>query len=579
MLGAWIGNQTKDDAPWETIIDKINSNLERWKHLHPTLNGRKLIIQVVVGGHTQFLANAQGMPKHIENALKRIIKSFMWDDDSSPRITCNTLCHPIHEGGLGLLDITARNEAIDIIWLKKYLNFSLTCPIWAAITDIIIQELAPRWIVDEIEYHPFLQCWNIPTPGPANTNISNDIKRMLRIAKKYKTNLAAICLTPHLNTQLPTWYHLATETRLMLGMATKCLIKKHKATIVADLLRTSTRVRNAETEHRPSPYCQCQDCELDKQKDCLNPHACATEASIRLQLIAPKLNPLARPPSNDNLSLTATRKTNNETARRTNQDITFNPTITSRTNLTECFRIFTDPGRISNSPATRHHTQPQEMGLPPITMYTNGACFNNGKEDARSGSGIWFGQNDSRNTALKVPGKAQSNQIGEICTVIIAAEKVLRYQPMIIVTDSKYVINGLTTHLDEWENKGWTEVKNKIFFKRAAYLLRKRSATTTFRWVKGHNGNPENEQSNALAKQGVMKNSNNVLNLNIPKEFDLQGVRLISLTQATAYRGIKEREPLTNRESTKRNITLTIEAIQNYTGSKETEAAIWQGLR
>jgi len=62
MLGAWIGNQTKDNTPWETIIDRINSNLERWKRLHPTLNGRKLIIQAVVGGHMQFLASTQGMP-------------------------------------------------------------------------------------------------------------------------------------------------------------------------------------------------------------------------------------------------------------------------------------------------------------------------------------------------------------------------------------------------------------------------------------------------------------------------------------------------------------------------------------
>src|SRR6266851_1456690 len=232
---------------------------------------------------------------------------------------------------------------------------------------------------------------------------------MLGIAKKYKMNLATIHLTPNLNPQLPAWYHLVTETRPMLGVAMKCLIKKHQAMTVADLLRMSTRIRNAEAEqHRPSPYCQCRDCELDKQKDCLNPHACATEASIRLQLIAPKLNPLARPPPCDNLSLTATRKTNNKTAQRTNQDITFNLTITSRTNLMECFRIFTDPGRISNSPATRHQTQPQDMGLPPITMYTDGACFNNGKENASCRSGIWFGQNDSRNTALKVLGKAQS---------------------------------------------------------------------------------------------------------------------------------------------------------------------------
>ena len=158
MLGAWIGNQANNDTPWETIIDKINGNLVKWKRLHPTLNGRKQIIQAVVGGHTQFLTNAQGMPTHIESAIKKIVSGFMWDNNSSPRIANDTLCRPIHQGGLNLLDITTRNEAIDIIWLKKYLNFSSSRPTWAAITDIIVQELAPKRGLDEIEYTPFLQC-------------------------------------------------------------------------------------------------------------------------------------------------------------------------------------------------------------------------------------------------------------------------------------------------------------------------------------------------------------------------------------------------------------------------------------
>jgi hypothetical protein len=239
MLGAWIGNQANNDAPWETIIDKINRNLGKWKHLHPMLNGRKLIIQTVVGGHTQFLTNAQGMPTHIETALKKIISGFMWDDDSSPRITTDTLCRPINQGGLNLLDITVRNEAIDIIWLKKYLNFSVTRPIWAVITDIIIQELAPKRGNDKINYNPFLQCWNIPMPGPTNQKISNNIRRILKVAKKYKTNLAAICLTPQLQAQLLAWYHIAAEHRAMQNAATKCLINKHKATTIADLLKIS----------------------------------------------------------------------------------------------------------------------------------------------------------------------------------------------------------------------------------------------------------------------------------------------------------------------------------------------------
>jgi exonuclease III len=77
MLGAWIGNKIEDITPWETVIDKINTKLSRWKRTHPSMNGRKIITQMIVGGHTQFLTQAQGMPKDIEELLSKIIKDFM----------------------------------------------------------------------------------------------------------------------------------------------------------------------------------------------------------------------------------------------------------------------------------------------------------------------------------------------------------------------------------------------------------------------------------------------------------------------------------------------------------------------
>jgi len=88
-----------------------------------------------------------------------------------------------------------------------------------------------------------------------------------------------------------------------------------------------------------------------------------------------------------------------------------------------------------------------------------------------------------------------------------------------------------------------------------------------------------NKQSDLLAKQGATKAQDNALDLKIPTEFNLQGVKLASLTQATAYRGIKECKPPTNRELTERNLQLTAEAILEFTSSRETEAAIWQGIR
>ncbi len=78
---------------------------------------------MIVGGHTQFLTQVQGMPNEV---LSKIIKDFMWDDNSSPQIANKALIKPISKGGLDLLDLEARNDVINIMWLKAYLNFSPT---------------------------------------------------------------------------------------------------------------------------------------------------------------------------------------------------------------------------------------------------------------------------------------------------------------------------------------------------------------------------------------------------------------------------------------------------------------------
>ncbi|KAH9952310.1 hypothetical protein BC827DRAFT_1262681 [Russula dissimulans] len=86
ILGAWTGNHVNNITPWEIVIDKIKSSLEQWKRTHPNMSGRRLITQAIIGGHTQFLTQVQGMPATIEKAIANLIRNFMWEDDSSPRI-------------------------------------------------------------------------------------------------------------------------------------------------------------------------------------------------------------------------------------------------------------------------------------------------------------------------------------------------------------------------------------------------------------------------------------------------------------------------------------------------------------
>ena len=357
ILGAWVGNNADAMTPWEPIIDKINHKLKNWDKLHPTLDGRRLIIQTVIGGHTQFLTQAQGMPDAVEKTLNKITTTFMWSENSSPRIALNTLQKPIEDGGLSLLNINARNEAIDIMWLKAYLNFTPSRPTWAAVTDIIISAIAPPATIKELRINPFLQCWNAPTRGPRAHKLNGDIIRLLKVAKKYNANLAAIRMTEMLRAQLPAWYHPTADPYPINNRKAKCLIEKHKALNVADLMTVSTWLRNPEQliPHRNETQCPCTACVNDRIRGCTDPSACATEALIRIHKAYPKYNPLRPGDPHDNLSLTKTRKVRNDDARQNDNLILFDPSITTKTSLADCFRVFTDPNRISKTPAQRHY--------------------------------------------------------------------------------------------------------------------------------------------------------------------------------------------------------------------------------
>jgi len=69
------------------------------------------------------------------------------------------------------------------------------------------------------------------------------------------------------------------------------------------------------------------------------------------------------------------------------------------------------------------------------------------------------------------------------------------------------------------------------------------------------------------------------IDLSIPLEFDIQGAKLNSLTQATAYKGIREHEPKRDREAAITNLQRTRMAIRRYSGTREMDETIWQSLR
>lgn len=579
-LGSWVGNEITDVTPWEPIIDKVNKELTRMSLTHPSLNGKRLLTQIIIGGRTQFLTKAQGMPKQVADTLTKLTRAFIWGDNVAPRLAFEALCKKKEEGGINLLNINNRNEAIEVVWLKEYLRAKPARPTWARITDILINDLAPTNLHTNARHNTFLQKWNVPTKGKRAQKLGEDTVRMLKAAHKYKLTFTPLNLSQCLRSQLPAWQHLGVEKEVPQNPRSLCLLATHNLTQVKDLLHTAKKLNNLHPEgtHFPLFSCHCEDCSTDRLNGCENPQRCAIEAQKRLDRITPKLDP-KRQTHPDNLSLTRRRKQKNVAAAAEGGDITFDPTVTVKTDLADCYRILVNPDKVSNIPAER---QPPSRGInlqdENLIIYTDGSCMNNGKLNAKCGGGLWAEHESELNAALRIPGTQQSNQVGEVAAVVKALEKAPNYIPLLIITDSRYIIDGLTKHLTEWEDRGWIEVKNKDWFKRAAYLLRKRSAPTTFRWVKGHSGEEGNEKCDALAKQGADKEEPDDFSLEVPAHFDVQGAKLSNVTQALAYRGLRELENPISRRSTTRNLEAIRTDIQQQKGDLETDESIWRSL-
>lgn len=97
-LGSWIGNDVDDAQPWGPVLEKAEQTLQHWAQSHPSLDGRRLIIQTFIGGYTQFLTKAQGMPPEIMTKFDRMKQQYVWDGKQA-KVNKEIMRAPLTNGG------------------------------------------------------------------------------------------------------------------------------------------------------------------------------------------------------------------------------------------------------------------------------------------------------------------------------------------------------------------------------------------------------------------------------------------------------------------------------------------------
>jgi ribonuclease HI len=152
-----------------------------------------------------------------------------------------------------------------------------------------------------------------------------------------------------------------------------------------------------------------------------------------------------------------------------------------------------------------------------VAIYADESCLGNGREGSNPGgaggvielmdSGIlvrwdyWVSEHATTNNRMALRSVIEA--FGELSRM----ERLFR---VVFTSDSKYIVEGMRSWVAGWIARGWRRkggpIENLALWKAAV------AATEPFEcqwnWVRGHNGQPQNEYANHLATRAAAEQSN-----------------------------------------------------------------------
>jgi len=137
-----------------------------------------------------------------------------------------------------------------------------------------------------------------------------------------------------------------------------------------------------------------------------------------------------------------------------------------------------------------------------VIIHTDGACKGN------PGPGGWGAILQAAGKTKEMSGgePLTTNNRMELTAAIMALEALTRPCRIDLHTDSKYVMDGITSWIHGWKARGWKTadkkpVKNDDLWKRLDTARARHEVK--WHWVKGHAGHALNERADQLANRGI----------------------------------------------------------------------------
>lgn len=137
-----------------------------------------------------------------------------------------------------------------------------------------------------------------------------------------------------------------------------------------------------------------------------------------------------------------------------------------------------------------------------VTIYTDGACSGNPGPGGWAAILFWNGEEKE----LSGGENPTTNNRMELKAAIEGLNALKAQSSVILYTDSRYVMDGLTKWLPRWKANGWKTADKKPVKNEDLWRMLEEAASrheVDWQWVAGHSGDVGNERADALAREAI----------------------------------------------------------------------------
>ncbi|MDD5160692.1 MAG: ribonuclease HI [Sulfuricurvum sp.] len=134
-----------------------------------------------------------------------------------------------------------------------------------------------------------------------------------------------------------------------------------------------------------------------------------------------------------------------------------------------------------------------------ITLFSDGSALGN---PGPGGFGAILRYGDKERIISGGEAHTTNNRM-ELLGVIEGLRALKEPCDVTIISDSSYVIKGINEWLDGWIKRNFAKVKNPDLWHE--YITVSAGHRINGVWVRGHNGHPENEQCDQIAREEAEK--------------------------------------------------------------------------